>query len=185
MVDPHRDHRARSLDPAAALILRTPPRSRPRRRSALRCAAMDDAKLLEQVRVIEARHAALPTGTPIAQAAAALCTTLSETRAREPDATHKVTLPDPWRRAIFAALCRRYGLHLHRHARPPRQTVMVCAPPSFFDRDLWREFTEVTDLLMSRFDRITEAVLGELRPGDAREVSLAMVDGYGGAERDP
>ena len=62
---------------------------------------------------------------------------------------------------------------------------MVCAPPSFFDRVLWREFTEVTDLLMSRFDRITEAVLAELRPGNAREVSLAMVDGYGGAEREP
>lgn len=61
---------------------------------------------------------------------------------------------------------------------------MVCVPPSFFDRVLWREFTEVTDLLMSRFDRITEAVLAELRPGDAREVSLAMVDGYGGAERE-
>lgn len=145
---------------------------------------MDDAKLLEQVRVIEARRAALPPDARVAEAATALCAKLAETRTREPDATHKVTLPDPWRRAIFAALCRRYGLHLHRHARQQRQTVMVCVPPSFFDRVLWREFTEVTDLLMSRFDRITEAVLAELRPGDAREVSLAMVDGYGGAERE-
>lgn len=146
---------------------------------------MDDAKLLAQVRVIETRRSALAPDAHITEAAAALCARLAETRAREDDATHKVTLPDPWRRAIFAALCRRYGLHLHRHARQQRQTVMVCVPPSFFEYYLWREFTEITDLLMTRFDRVTEMVLAELRPGDAREVSLAMVDGYGGAEREP
>jgi hypothetical protein len=85
-------------------------------------------------------------------------------RAREADATHKVTLPDPWRRAVFIALGRRYGLHMHRHAGQRRQTLMVCVPPSFFSRVLWPEFEKITDLLMNRFDAITQDVLRAIAP---------------------
>jgi hypothetical protein len=148
---------------------------------------MDDAKLLERVRVIEARQAGLtPTDSPTLarEAAAALCTMLSEARTRERDATHKVTLPDPWRRVLFTALCRRYGLHLHRHARQQRQTMMVCAPPTFFTRVLWREFEAISSALLDRFDAITERVVHELVPvGD--NAGHVVTDGYLGAERDP
>ncbi len=99
---------------------------------------MDDAKLLEQVRVTQARLAMLAPETCLSDSAAALCGRLAEARAREADATHKVSLPDPWRRAVFIALGRRYGLHLHRHAGQRRQTLMVCVPPSFFSRALGR-----------------------------------------------
>ena len=99
---------------------------------------MDDANLLKQVRVAEARLAMLAPDSRFTGAAAALCARLVEVRAREADATHKVTLPDPWRRAVFIALGRRYGLQMHRHAGQRRQTLMVCVPPSFFSRALGR-----------------------------------------------
>ena len=145
---------------------------------------MDDATLLERVRKIEARHASLaPIDSPTLarEAAAALTAKLAETRARESDVTHKVTLPDPWRRAVFTALCNRYRLHLHRHARQQRQTMMLCVPPTFFTKVLWREFEEITNLLMDRFDAITHSVVHELSDADARHV---VIDGYLGADRD-
>lgn len=49
-------------------------------------------------------------------AVAALGIRLIDVRALEADVTHKVTLLDPWRRAVFIALGRHYGLHPHRHA---------------------------------------------------------------------
>jgi len=96
--------------------------------------------------VAEARLALLAPDSRFIDAAAALGAKLTEVRAREADVTHKVTLPDPWRRAVFIALGRRYGLHLHRRAGQRRQTLMVFVPPSFFSRvliarvreDLWR-----------------------------------------------
>ena len=74
---------------------------------------MDDVNLLEQVRVAEARLAMLAPDGRFTDAAAALGARLAEARVREADVTLKVTLPDPWRGAIFIALGRRYGLHMH------------------------------------------------------------------------
>jgi hypothetical protein len=92
---------------------------------------MDDANLLEQVRVAEARLAMLAPDSRFTDAAAALGARLTEVRAREADVTHKVTLPDPWRRAVFIALGRRYGLHLHRHAGSGgRPSWSACRRPS-------------------------------------------------------
>jgi hypothetical protein len=144
---------------------------------------MDDANLLEQMRVAEARLAMLAPDSRFTDAAAALGARLTEVRAREADVTHKVTLPDPWRRAVFIALGRRYGLHLHRHAGQRRQTLMVCVPPSFFSRVLWPEFEKITDLLMNRFDSMTQDVLRAIAPnGD--DPRLVVIDGYLGADRE-
>ncbi len=144
---------------------------------------MDDVNLMEQVRLAEARLAMLAPDSCFTEAAAALGARLTEVRAREADVTHKVTLPDPWRRAVFIALGRRYGLHLHRHAGQRRQTLMVCVPPSFFSRVLWPEFEKITNLLMDRFDAITQEVVHAIAPGST-DPRLAVIDGYLGADRD-
>jgi hypothetical protein len=145
---------------------------------------MDDATLVEQVRVVEARLAMLAPDGRFPDAADALGARLAEVRAREADVTLKVTLPDPWRGAIFIALGRRYGLHMHRPAGQRRQTLMVCAPRSFFAKVLWPEFEKITDLLMNRFDGITQDVVRAIAPGvdDPRRV---VIDGDLGADRSP
>ena len=143
---------------------------------------MDDAKLLEQVRVAEARLPMLAPDSRLTDAATALCARLAEVRAGEADATHEVSLPDPWRRAVCIALGRHCGLHLHRHAGQRRQTLMVCVPPSFFSRVLWPEFEKITDLLMNRFDAITHDVLRAIAPGG--DPQLLVIDGNLAAGRD-
>jgi len=49
---------------------------------------------------------------------------------RERPIEMKFSLPDPWSRQLFIALCRRYDLRPYRYPRMHRQTVMVRAPES-------------------------------------------------------
>ena len=72
-----------------------------------------EGTLLEKLRKIEALHA----GTTVdgereaaRRAAERIRARLEELRGREQDAEMVYSLPDPWKRKLFCALCRRYGL---------------------------------------------------------------------------
>lgn len=67
--------------------------------------------LLEKLRKIEALHA----GTTVdgereaaKKAAERIRARLAELRGQEKDVELKYSLPDPWKRKLFVALCRRY-----------------------------------------------------------------------------
>jgi len=72
-----------------------------------------EGTLLEKLRKIEALHA----GTNVdgereaaRRAAERIRARLAELRNREQDEELFYSLPDPWKRKLFLALCRRYGL---------------------------------------------------------------------------
>jgi hypothetical protein len=104
-----------------------------------------EGTLLEKLRKIEALHA----GTTIAaereaarRSAERIRARLTELRSREQDVDLQYSLPDPWKRKLFVALCRRYGLRPYRSAGQRYSTVMVHAPETFQHRTLWPEFLE-------------------------------------------
>lgn len=66
-----------------------------------------------------------------------------EAEKREKPAEIRLSLPDPWSRQMFAALCRRYGPRPYRHPRMRRQSVIVRAPETFLNTVLWPEFEEI------------------------------------------
>lgn len=75
-------------------------------------------------------------------------------------------MPDPWQRALFVALCWRYGLRPHRHARQRRSTVVFSAPLSFLRLVLWPEFEGIAQALTEHFDAIaTRVLLDVVDPG--------------------
>src|SRR4051812_13209829 len=68
-----------------------------------------EGTLLEKLRKIEALHA----GTKVdgereaaRRAAERIRARLTELRGREPELEYRYTLPDPWKRKLFLALCR-------------------------------------------------------------------------------
>ncbi len=65
----------------------------------------------------------------------------------------KFSIPDPWSRQLFIALCRRYGVKPFRYARMHRQTVIVRAPASFVQKMLWPEFEELSHALSAHSQR--------------------------------
>ena len=89
----------------------------------------------------------------------------------EPPVEFQVRLPDQWRRRLFAALCRRYGLKPYRYKRQRHTTVVVRAPSSFVDRTLWPEYLQLKQALDEYLNEATERIIREEVDHDAGEAS--------------
>jgi tRNA nucleotidyltransferase (CCA-adding enzyme) len=95
------------------------------------------------------------------------------------DATSKVdtpveyhfNFPDHWKRRLFSALCRRYGLEPYRYRRQRHTTVMVKVPKSFVDRTLWPEYLELSKALNEYLEEATERIIREEVYGDSEEAA--------------
>lgn len=133
---------------------------------------MIEGTLLEKLRKIEALHA----GTTVAgereaarRAAERIRARLAELRAREQDEVLVYSLTDPWKRKLFVALCRRYGLVPYREPGRRYSTVLVRAPQTFQQRILWPEFTALADELHAHLNELTERVIREAIHADVSE----------------
>lgn len=131
-----------------------------------------EGTLLEKLRKIEALHA----GTTVdgereaaRRAAERIRARLAELRGREPDEVMIYSLPDPWKRKLFVALCRRYGLTPYREPGRRYSTVTVRAPLTFQRRTLWPEFVALADELHAHLDELTERVVREAIHTDVSE----------------
>src|SRR6185369_6779406 len=133
---------------------------------------MIEGTLLEKLRKIEALHA----GTTVdgereaaRRAAERIRARLAELRAREQEEVLVYSLPDPWKRKLFVALCRRYGLVPYRETGRRYSTVLVRAPKTFQQRTLWPEFVALANELHAHLDELTERVIREAIHTDVSE----------------
>jgi hypothetical protein len=136
-----------------------------------------EGTLLEKLRKIEALHA----GTTIdgereaaRRAAERIRARLAELRDREEDVELRYSLPDPWKRKLFVALCRRYGLRPFRERGQRYSSVMLRAPETFQQRTLWPEFIELAKVLHAHLDELTERVIREAIDDDVSEAAEAI-----------
>jgi hypothetical protein len=138
------------------------------------------AQLRDKLRKIEALFAGAGTaGERLAAEAARerVRAKLVELERREPATEIQFSLPDPWSRQLFIALCRRYGLNPYRYPRQRRTTIMVRAPRRFIDEVLWREFSELNTDLQTYLNEVTLKVIREevyADTSDAQEVPEAL-----------
>ena len=138
------------------------------------------AQLRDKLRKIEALFAGAGTaGERIAAEAARerVRAKLVELERREPSTEIQFSLPDPWSRQLFIALCRRYGINPYRYPRQRRTTIMVRAPRRFIDEVLWREFSELNADLQAYLNEVTLKVIREevyADTSDAQEVPEAL-----------
>ena len=137
----------------------------------------DEAALRDKLRKIEALFAGATTAGEKAAAGAAaerIRARLREEEKREKPVEIRFSLPDPWSRQMFIALCRRYGLRPYRHPRMRRQSVMVRVPQAFLDKVLWPEFQEINAALAEYLAQVTDRVIREVvykDTADAEEVA--------------
>jgi hypothetical protein len=133
-----------------------------------------EGTLLEKLRKIEALHA----GTKIdgekeaaRRAAERIRARLAELRASilHEDIELHYSLPDPWKRKLFVALCRRYGLHPFREHGRRYSTVQVRAPRLFQERTLWPEFLALSEELDAHLEELTTRVIREAINDDVSE----------------
>jgi hypothetical protein len=131
-----------------------------------------EGTLLEKLRKIEALHA----GTKISgereaarRAAERNRARLADLRSREVDVELHYSLPDPWKRRLFVALCRRYNLRPFRDAGRRSSTVQVRAPEAFQNKTLWPEFLALAEELHAHLDELTTRVIREAVNDDVSE----------------
>ena len=135
---------------------------------------MLEGTLLEKLRKIEALYA----GTNVAgereaarRAAERIRARLAELRGREREIEYRYSLPDPWKRRLFLALCRRYGLKPYRERGQRSSSVMLRAPKTFQDKTLWPEYLALSKELDAHLDELTTRVIREAICDDVSEAA--------------
>jgi hypothetical protein len=135
--------------------------------------AMDsEDRLREKLRKIEALFAG--AGTEGERAAAGAAAERIRAQLRQAEKAGRIeemrfSLPDPWARRMFLALCRRYGLKPFRFRGQRHTTVMVRAPESFVTETLWPEFQEINRELARYLDEVTERIIREEVHGETAD----------------
>jgi hypothetical protein len=146
-----------------------------------------DEKALEQrLRKIEALFAGTTSDgerEAARLAAERIRARLDESRRQEREIAITYRLPDPWKRKLFVALCRRYGLQPYREYRQRTSTIMVRVPERFHKETLWPEFLALAEELDTQLSELTERVVREAIHGDVSEAAEGepkLLPGAGG-----
>jgi len=140
-----------------------------------------ETELKQKLRKIEALFAGSTfAGEKGAAGAAAerIRAQLKEVEGLEQAVETQFSLPDPWSRRLFVALCRRYDLRVCRYPRMKRQTLVVKAPKSFVDQTLWPEFQQINAALSEYLAEMTDRVIREevyREAGEAEEIGEASM----------
>lgn len=133
---------------------------------------MQESDLLEKLRKIERLYAGAATPgekEAAAEAMQRIRQRLGEASRAERPIEYRFTLMDSWAKKLFLALLRRYELKPYRYVRQRRNTVMVRVPRSFVDETLWPEFLELSEVLKTYLEEITNRVIAQAVHEDAGE----------------
>lgn len=138
---------------------------------------MREQDLLDKLSKIERLYAGAATAGEKEAAADAILRIkrrLGEAAKVDHPIEYKFTLSDGWSKKLFTALLRRYALRPYRYARQRRTTVMVRVPRSFVNETLWPEFLELSKVLQTYLDDVTERVIsGAIHANEGEEEVIA------------
>lgn len=134
-----------------------------------------DQDLLEKLKKIERLYAGATTPgekDAAADAIARITRRLRETATVDPAIEYKFRMTDGWSKKLFVALLWRYSLRPYRYHGQRRNTVMVKVPRSFVEQTLWPEFLELSAVLQTYLDDVTDRVISEGIHAGATEVEV-------------
>jgi hypothetical protein len=144
---------------------------------------VDEARLVEKLRKIEALFAGATTdGERVAAAEARrrIQARLAELAASDPPVEFQFRVEDEWSKKVLLALLRRYGVEPYRYRGQRRTTVMARISRRFATETLWPEFTEVSELLRTHLEDVTNRIVSDVIHddlSDVREVSGKSLPG--------
>lgn len=144
---------------------------------------MKETDLFEKLRKIERLYAGATTPgekEAAADAMARIRQRLGDTAKVDKPIEYRFTLTDGWSKKLFVALLRRYELRPYRYARQRRNTVMVRVPRGFVNETLWPEFLELSEVLKSYLDDITNRVIADAIHQDDGEEEVVAGEYLGG-----
>ena len=136
---------------------------------------MDETRLIEKLRLIEALFAGAQTAgekDAADRARQRILDRLKFIEAADPAVEFKFNMRDMWQRKVMVALIRRYGLKPYRYSGQRHTTVMTKAPEKFVNETLWPEFQEISQTLHTYLSEVTERVVSEVICRDNSEADI-------------
>ena len=137
---------------------------------------MDEANLIEKLRLIEALHAGTTfNGEKIAaeRARDRILKRLALCEKEDPPVEHRFPMTDMWARKVFVALLRRYGIQPYRYRRQRRTTVTAMVSGRFVEETLWPEYLELYETLRVYLSEVTDRVVQRVIHQDSSEVEVS------------
>ncbi|MFI5297481.1 MAG: hypothetical protein ACHREM_05230 [Polyangiales bacterium] len=141
-------------------------------RPPLRGAVVDEAKLKEKLRLIEALFAGAATdGERVAagEARKRIQLRLAGVEKLDPPIEFRLSMPDAWSRRVMRALLRRYDLKPYRYSGQRHATLMVRVSKTFMNETLWPEYQQIVSVLRSFIDETTDRVIAEMIHDDSSD----------------
>ena len=140
---------------------------------------MDETALLEKLARIEALFSGATTdGERVAagEAKKRIQLRLDGIAKLDPPVEYRFTLADVWSRKLFIAILRRYDIRAFRYRGQRQTTVMARVSKTFVDETLWPEFEQLSDVLRTHLETITDRVIAEVlhvdeAGADAQEIA--------------
>jgi len=136
---------------------------------------MDEAKLIEKLRLIEALFAGAATeGEKVAaeRAKQRILERLRSYEREDPPVEYRFAMDDMWSRKVFVAMLRRYGIRPYRYRGQRYTTVMARLSKRFVDETLWPEFQEISETLRTYLSEVTDRVVSQVIHQDSSEADV-------------
>jgi hypothetical protein len=138
---------------------------------------MDELELIRKLKMIEALHMGATTGgekNAAAEAIRRIQDRLQETQAerQERAVEYSFAMPDEWRRKLFMALLRRYGVEPYRYPRQRYTTVVARVSKRFVDEELWPQYLEMSKALETYLSQATDRIISEAVHQDHSEARV-------------
>ena len=136
---------------------------------------LDEAKLIEKLRLIEALFAGATTpGEKDAadRARQRILERLKSCERADPPVEYRFSMSDMWSRKVFVALLRRYGIRPYRYSGQRYTTVMAKVSRSFVNETLWPEYQEISGMLQTYLSDVTERVVRQVIHQDSSEAAV-------------
>ncbi len=136
---------------------------------------LDEARLIEKLRLIEAMFAGATTeGEKVAagRARQRILDRLKQYEREDPPMEYRFSMGDMWSRKVFVALLRRYGIEPYRYKRQRYTTVMARVSKKFVDETLWPEFQEFAGTLRTYLSDVTDNVVSQVIHKDSSEATV-------------
>jgi hypothetical protein len=136
---------------------------------------VDEQKLIERLRLVEALHAGATTpGEKVAaeRARERIIERLKLWEQTDPPVEYRFGMSDMWSRKVFVALLRRYDITPYRYTGQRYTTVMARISRRFVDETLWPEFLDISKSLRAYLAEVTDRVVAEVIHRDSSDAEV-------------
>lgn len=136
---------------------------------------MDEAALIEKLRLVEALFAGAATEGERSAAGHArqrILDRLAECEKVDPPIEYTFSMADSWSKKLFLALLRRYELRPYRYKRQRHTTVNVRVSERFLDDTLWPEFQQLSKTLRAYLSDVTDRVVAQVLQQNASDADV-------------